>query len=623
MSPPGTRVGEFELIRVLGQGGFGIVYEAHEPTLDRRVALKEYFPAGVAHRDGLTVGCGEGESREQFEAGLARFVREARLLALLNERARQSASLVAVYRVFQANGTAYMAMKLYDGKTLRRTVAGQTAPVSEPWLIGVLLRVLDALEALHSLAAESLVHRDVSPDNIILEPDGNPVLLDFGATRKATDAQTSMIYKPGYSPLEQYTEAQPLGPWTDLYALCATAYFAIARRSPVPAIDRYAGVPAPTASETGAGRFSPEFLAIVDRGMEVLPGMRWQTAADLRSALTALPSWRQAYEGTVSVAGASRPDIPLSTAALTPTATAAWLRILSDPTRIADDDEATRALPQAPHPAPAPAPTAAAAPESDTITAPAATAGPGRAAPAPPRPAHSTSARLRWSLAALAGALMMGGAALWTHLQASRHAAPSVSEANGNAAAAPKASTPPASGPAVADSIPACLGPSDGWSCVLGSLQRMAQVTAGVSIRSASPQVAVGDPIRLELTFSQRGRVRVYAADDLVDAPMRLIFPNALDRDDQVGPDAPLTLPRGPHWKFVAQPPRGRMWLVAVLLPDGSPAPQLGSSGEFDALRAGLADGQTIRWLGGAGCERAAPTCAVGVGVQFAALDVQ
>ena len=77
MLPPGTRVGEFELIRVLGQGGFGIVYEAHEPTLDRRVALKEYFPAGVAHRDGLTVGCGEGESREQFEAGLARFVREA------------------------------------------------------------------------------------------------------------------------------------------------------------------------------------------------------------------------------------------------------------------------------------------------------------------------------------------------------------------------------------------------------------------------------------------------------------------------------------------------------------------------------------------------------------------
>ncbi len=105
--------------------------------------------------------------------------------------------------------------------------------------------------------------------------------------------------------------------------------------------------------------------------------------------------------------------------------------------------------------------------------------------------------------------------------------------------------------------------------------------------------------------------------------PTSALLFNALDRDDQVGPDAPLALPRGPHWKFVAQPPRGRMWLVAVLLPDGSPAPQLGASAEFEALRAGLADGQTIRWLGGAGCEQAMPTCAAGLGVQFAALEVR
>jgi serine/threonine protein kinase len=289
--PPGTVVGEFEIRRVLGYGGFGIVYEAYEAMLDRRVALKEFFLRGFSRRDGSTVTpLHTEEAKEMFESGVNRFVREARLLSMLNERTRSDGSLVAVYRVFQANGTAFMAMKLYEGGTLKQWVKEDPSRVSEAWLVRVLVRLLDALDGLHSLPGENLVHRDVSPDNIILQPDGTPVLLDFGATRKANDAQTSLIFKPGYSPIEQYTDSLPQGPWTDLYALCGVAYFAVTGEPPMPAIDRHAGVNFRSATELGAGRFSPAFLALIDHGMAVLPDKRFRSCTELRAALARLAS---------------------------------------------------------------------------------------------------------------------------------------------------------------------------------------------------------------------------------------------------------------------------------------------------------------------------------------------
>jgi hypothetical protein len=280
--PEGTVVGEFEIRRVLGYGGFGIVYEAYEPMLDRRVALKEFFLRGFSRRDGATVTpVNTEEAKEMFDSGLTRFVREARLLSMLNERTRSDGSLVAVYRVFQAHGTAFMAMRLYEGGTLKQWVKDDPARVTEGWLVRVLTRLLDALDGLHSLPGENLVHRDVSPDNIILQPDGTPVLLDFGATRKANDAQTSLIFKPGYSPIEQYTDALPQGPWTDLYALCVLrrhgpgthAGHRPARRRQLPARQRggcrslLAGLPGP--DRPGHGRAAGPALPQLHR---VAPG---------------------------------------------------------------------------------------------------------------------------------------------------------------------------------------------------------------------------------------------------------------------------------------------------------------------------------------------------------------
>ncbi|MDE2456457.1 MAG: serine/threonine protein kinase, partial [Burkholderiales bacterium] len=253
--PIGTTVGELVIRDGIGRGGFGLVYEAYDPGLDITVALKEYFLYEYSRREGLAVVPFDDAAAEIFEAGKSRFLREARLLAMLHERSRQAAhSLVLVHRVFQANETVYMVMKRYHGQTIRQFLHERPGAVSQDWLVALMLRILDALEALHTLPGERLIHRDVSPDNIILQPDGAPVLLDFGATRDWASEMTALIFKPGFSPIELYTDAYASGPWTDLYSLCAVAYHALSGVVPVEAIARLAGAAMAPAAQLGRGR---------------------------------------------------------------------------------------------------------------------------------------------------------------------------------------------------------------------------------------------------------------------------------------------------------------------------------------------------------------------------------
>ncbi|MGE0797091.1 MAG: serine/threonine-protein kinase [Lautropia sp.] len=281
--PAGTRMGEFEIVETIGEGGFGIVYRATDHLLGRQVALKEYMPTALAAR----VAFGRVEVRsprqaETFEAGRRSFVNEARLLAQFDHPA-----LVKVFRFWEDNGTAYMVMPFYRGRTLRQALADLGEPPAQPWLSGLLLPLMDALETLHAVQC---YHRDVAPDNIMLLDNGKPVLLDFGAARRViSDASQALtvILKPGFAPVEQYANGPEMrqGPWTDVYALAAVIYYCATRQTPVPAISRMMKDTLVPFAEAAAGRFDPTFCRGVDQGLAVAVDARPQSIAAFRAAL--------------------------------------------------------------------------------------------------------------------------------------------------------------------------------------------------------------------------------------------------------------------------------------------------------------------------------------------------
>ena len=284
--PAGTRFGEFEIIRVLGVGGFGIVYLAQDHSLERQVALKEYMPTALAARGaGPMITVRAGAFAETYAMGLRSFINEARLLARFDHP-----SLVKVYRFWEDNGTAYMVMPYLQGRTLRDARRAMAQPPDEAWIRGLLAPVLDALELLHR---EGVFHRDIAPDNILLPPEGVPILLDFGAARRVISDRTqslTAILKPSYAPIEQYAEmaAMRQGPWTDLYALGAVLYYLLFGVPPAPATAR-AVQPDVDASEQIAQRIvtgvSPRFLSVVAWMLGVRPLERPQNVASLRAAL--------------------------------------------------------------------------------------------------------------------------------------------------------------------------------------------------------------------------------------------------------------------------------------------------------------------------------------------------
>ena len=289
MLPVGFYLGEFEIIKVLGEGGFGIVYLADDHSLGRRIALKEYMPSSLAQRVGGTqVSVKSERHRETFAAGLKSFVNEARLLAQFDHP-----SLVKVYRFWEANGTAYMVMPFYEGITLKDELKAMGAPPDETWLRDLLEPLTEALAVIHT---EQCFHRDIAPDNVILLKGSNrPLLLDFGAARRVIGDMTqalTVILKPGYAPVEQYAEVPGMkqGPWTDVYALAAVVYYAITGKTPPTSVGRLMNDNYVPMTQAGAGRYSPAFLAAMDRALVVKPEQRTQSIDDLRHDLGMAPS---------------------------------------------------------------------------------------------------------------------------------------------------------------------------------------------------------------------------------------------------------------------------------------------------------------------------------------------
>ena len=291
--PTGTRVGRYTVTGVLGQGTFGVTYAARDDQLDRVVAVKEYLPTTFAVRhEGLSVRPNSTETADDFAWGLQRFVEEGRTLASF----QQAPGIVRVYDFLEANGTAYMVMELVRGDTLGARLR-RHGPLSAAEAERILRPLLDGLEKIH---AASFVHRDIKPDNILLDSDGLPTLIDFGAAREAIAGRTAAltgIFTPGYAAIEQFTDTRQ-GPWTDIYGLSATLYHAIAGTKAPSAVDRTLKddyVPLARLKPKG---FSPALLAGIDRGMTVRPDARPQSIAAWRALLfptaarAAVTRWR-------------------------------------------------------------------------------------------------------------------------------------------------------------------------------------------------------------------------------------------------------------------------------------------------------------------------------------------
>ncbi len=264
--PAGTVLKEQYLVgRVLGQGGFGITYLGWDLYLDIPVAVKEYYPSGAVMRETsvtMDVISYDGETGNRFANNKERFMREAKMLA----RFSQVPEIVQVKNFFLANNTAYIVMEYVEGITLKQYVKDHGGKLSVEETLTILGPVVEALCKVHKAG---LVHRDISPDNIMMLPQGGAKLLDFGAVRdvgaasvdKGLTKSTEAILKQGYAPIEQYQKRGSLGPWTDVYALCATMYYCMTGHVPPDAPERLLGdedlelrkrIPGLTASQEAA-----------------------------------------------------------------------------------------------------------------------------------------------------------------------------------------------------------------------------------------------------------------------------------------------------------------------------------------------------------------------------------
>ncbi|TAJ39637.1 MAG: hypothetical protein EPO55_11565 [Reyranella sp.] len=307
----GQTIGRYEIVSVLGQGGFGITYRARDIQLGREVAIKEYLPSALAVRqDGATVLPRTTKMADDFGWGRDRFVTEGRTLATLH----RVPAIVHVFDFLEANGTAYIVMELLSGETLEDRLQRQ-GTLTPDEVDRILWPLLDGLEQVHSAG---FLHRDIKPANILLNAAGDPTLIDFGAAREAMVGRTSAmtaIFTPGYAAAEQMTSAKQ-GPWTDIYGLAATLYHAIAGKTPPSAFDRMLDDGYEPLVRLMPKGFPPGLLAGIDAGLTVAARDRPQSIAGWRPILgmTAAP----AADATMMMAK-TPPPVPGRQSVLTPT----------------------------------------------------------------------------------------------------------------------------------------------------------------------------------------------------------------------------------------------------------------------------------------------------------------
>ena len=277
-------IGRYLIGKVLGEGGFGITYLAYDLQTDTPVAIKEYFPSGFAGRNSTTdhhLEVSQGKMHEYYEKGLRDFEKEARILARLQE----IEGIVSVKSFFHENKTAYMVMEYIHGISLKEYVVKRGKPLSEKGCLFLMRPIMKALSQVHK---EGIIHRDISPDNIIIQKRGKTVLLDFGSARQSLGEETkslTVLLKHGYAPVEQYQSQGKQGPYTDVYALCATMYWMVSGQKPVEAIERLVQdtlVPLKERMYKGEKlAVSDGFSDIVAKGMAVKREERYQSVSEV------------------------------------------------------------------------------------------------------------------------------------------------------------------------------------------------------------------------------------------------------------------------------------------------------------------------------------------------------
>lgn len=262
----------------IGEGGFGITYMGIDTVLNLKVAVKEYYPNGFVNRNHTVsnsiYSLSSEDSRTIFQKGKERFLSEARILA----RFVDEPGTVSVKDFFEENGTAYIVMEYLDGVTLKNYLKTNGTMTYEQ-TVQLLSPVLDSLKKIHE---ENLLHRDISPDNIML-CKGGAKLIDFGAAREyEAEKSLSVVLKHGYAPIEQYRRHGKQGPWTDVYAICATIYKCITGIRPDDAPDRLYNDEVKSPSEIGAVISHMEEQMLM-RGLAVRSENRIQSIGELFS----------------------------------------------------------------------------------------------------------------------------------------------------------------------------------------------------------------------------------------------------------------------------------------------------------------------------------------------------
>ena len=280
--PPGSILnGRYIIGRVLGQGGFGITYTARDYPTGQTVAIKEFFPDTMASRiNQTTVRPHAGERGETFDYGRSSFLEEAKTMAEFIG----DPNIVRVYSYFEENNTAYFAMEYVEGTSLQAHIKARGGRLTWEETKQILLPVMDALSAVHS---KGIIHRDVTPDNIYITQTGGVKLLDFGAARYSlgnVSRSLDVILKHGFAPKEQYKRRGRQGPYTDVYSLGATFYYALTGIRPDDAIERQDEDDMPLPSSLGA-ILTPEQEDVILRAMAVEPEDRYQTMAEFRREL--------------------------------------------------------------------------------------------------------------------------------------------------------------------------------------------------------------------------------------------------------------------------------------------------------------------------------------------------
>lgn len=277
----GRRVDQYRILKVLGVGGFSVVYLAAELETDQSVVIKEFMPKRLAIRDdnGNVVPKGEQEIT-LFHQGRSLFLHEARTLANIKHT-----NIVDVSNFFSANDTVYMVMSYVEGVNLQTYIRDHKGGMSEKFIRTIFSRLLEGLKHIHSMG---ILHLDIKPGNIHIRPGGVPILLDFGAVhqqRLSRQNKPSQVISPGYSPYEQCQPGGYMGPWSDIYAIGTTMRACIEGTPPISANERMAQDKLKPMTSFFRKRYSESLLAAIDWAMEPDPLLRPQSVDEFLNAM--------------------------------------------------------------------------------------------------------------------------------------------------------------------------------------------------------------------------------------------------------------------------------------------------------------------------------------------------